>query len=201
MTSPSRVVFDGSQPTDSSYSLNDLVPKGINMLNKLVEIFIRWRVFPEAFHCDFQKIYNVIRLSEEYWWCQRYLFQKDLDSKVPPEEKIVKTMIYDIRSSGNQAQCALRKVAEIFKDKYPDVHQIILKLTYMDDCMAGGKDKEESNKRQDDLQMVLGCGGFNLKGFTVSGKDPDEPLTSDGVSVSVAGHWFSSGISHIVGYE
>ena len=202
ITSPSQVVFDGLQPTDSSYNLKDLVPKGINMLNKLVEIFIRWQVFPEAFHCDIQKIYSVIRLSEEYWWCQRYLFQKDLDSKVPPEEKIIKTMIYDIRSSGNQAQCALRKVAEIFKDKYSDVHQIILKLMYMNDCMVGDKDKEEPNKRQDDLQMVLGCGGFNLKGFTVSGKDPDELLTSDGVSVSVAGQrWFSSGRSHIVGYE
>ena len=93
-------------------------------------------------------------------------------------------MIYDIRSSGNQAQCALRKVAEIFKDKYSNVHQIILKLTYMNDCMVGDKDKEKPTKRQDDLQMVLGCGGFNLKGFTVSGKDPDELLTSDGVSVS-----------------
>ena len=111
-------------------------------------------------------------------------------------------MIYDIRSSGNQAQCALRKVAEIFKDKYSNVHQIILKLTYMNDCMVGDKDKEEPTKRQDDLQMVLGCGGFNLKGFTVSDKDPDELLTSDGVSVSVAGQrWFSSGRSHIVGYE
>ena len=41
MTSPSQVVFDGSQLTDSSYSLNNLLPKETNMLNKLVEIFIR----------------------------------------------------------------------------------------------------------------------------------------------------------------
>ena len=49
ITSPSQVVFDGLQPTDSSYNLKDLVPKGINMLNKLVEIFIRWRYFQKLF--------------------------------------------------------------------------------------------------------------------------------------------------------
>ena len=81
--------------------------------------------------------------------------KKDVDSKVPPAEKIIKTLIYDIWSSGKQAQCALRKVAEIFKDKYPDVHQIILNLAYMDDFMVARRDKEETNKRKNDLQMVF----------------------------------------------
>ena len=34
-------------------------------------------------------------------------------------------------------------------------------------------------------------GGFTLKGFTVSGKDPDEALSSDGISVDTFGlRWF-----------
>ena len=38
---PYRVVFDASQVTDCGISLNDLLAKGRNNMNKLQEIFIR----------------------------------------------------------------------------------------------------------------------------------------------------------------
>ena len=90
-TTSCRMVLDASQPTPSGYSLNDILPKGINMLNKMVEIFIRWRTKRFAFHCDIQKMYNAIQLQKEYWCFQRYWFQKDLDPNVNPEEKVIMT--------------------------------------------------------------------------------------------------------------
>ena len=192
-TTPARLVFDGSQATDSGFSINDLVPKGINMLNKLVEMFILWRTFGKAFHCDVQKMYNAIKLLPEYWCLQRYWFQEELDPNIPPEEKIIMTVIYGIRSSGNQAQCALRQLAEMFKDQYPEVHEIIARQTYMDDVMGGAHTTADSETKQDNLECVLRMGGFKLKGFTVSGEDPDKSLASkNGISISVAGMlWFS----------
>ena len=191
-TTPCRLVFNASQPTDTGYSLNDILPKGINMLNKLVEIFIKWRVQLHAFHCDVHKMYNAIKLSKAYWCLQRYLFSEGLDPNKIPEEKLIMTLIYGVRSSGNQAQCALRKIAELFKKEYPDVYEIIHKDTYMDDCMSGGHTKAEMSKKQDDLQLVLGLAGFSLKGFTESGEDPAESLSPDGVSIGTFGmKWFS----------
>ena len=41
ITTPCRLTFNGSMPTDSGYSLNDILAKGQNTLNKLLEIFLR----------------------------------------------------------------------------------------------------------------------------------------------------------------
>ena len=41
LSTPCRMVFDASQPTESGFSLNDILAKGRNNMNKLVEIFIR----------------------------------------------------------------------------------------------------------------------------------------------------------------
>ena len=40
VSTPCRVVFDASQPTASGYSLNDILAKGRNNMNKLAEVFI-----------------------------------------------------------------------------------------------------------------------------------------------------------------
>ena len=193
LTTPCRLVFDASQKTGSGYCLNDLVPKGINMLNKLTEMIIKWRVHLNAFHCDIQKMYNAIKLLPKYWCLQRYWFQEDLDPNIPPSEKIIMTIIYGVRSSGNQAQCALREVAEIFENEYPNVYEIIMKCAYMDDIMAGGHTPEESKKNQEDLNFVIGKAGFTNKGYTVTGQDPEEKLANkDGISINVGGmKWFS----------
>ena len=41
LSTPCRLVFDASQVTDSGYSLNSILAKGRNNMNKLVEILIR----------------------------------------------------------------------------------------------------------------------------------------------------------------
>ena len=44
VTTPVRPVFNASAKTPSGYSLNDLLPKGTNNMNNLVEIMIRWSI-------------------------------------------------------------------------------------------------------------------------------------------------------------
>ena len=65
-STPCRPVFDASQPTPSGVSLNDITAKGTNMLNRLVEIFLSWRLHRFAFHCDVQKMYNAVKLNKEH---------------------------------------------------------------------------------------------------------------------------------------
>ena len=88
VTTPCRVVFDASQPTKSSYSLNDILAKGRNNMNKLVEIFIRWRSNKYVYHTDIQKMYNAVKLIDDHWCFQRCIWQEKLDSNIIPEEKI-----------------------------------------------------------------------------------------------------------------
>ena len=78
VTTPCRPVFDCSQPTRSGVSLNNILAKGRNNMNHLLQIVIRWRSRLFAFHTDVQKMYNCIRLDEEHWRFQLYLWENEL---------------------------------------------------------------------------------------------------------------------------
>ena len=186
-----RLVFDASMRTNKQYSLNDLVAKGRNNMNKLVEIMIRWMIYKFAFHADIQKMYNSIKLNRQFWSYQLYLWDEGLDPTKHPKWKVIKTLIYGVKSSGNQAERGLRQTAELQKEQYPRASEVIQKSTYVDDCPAGEPTAELRDETIDDMEVVVRKGGYKFKGFTKSGSDPPEHLTEDGESVLVAGlRWF-----------
>ena len=78
MSTPCRLVFDASQVSPSGYSLNSILAKGRNNMNKLVEILIRWFIHRFAFHTDIRKMYNSVRLDEKHWCYQLYLWHDEL---------------------------------------------------------------------------------------------------------------------------
>ena len=65
VSTPCQLVFDASQISNTGYSLNDILAKGRNNMNKFVEIVIRWYIHKVAFHTDIQKMYNSIKLHEQ----------------------------------------------------------------------------------------------------------------------------------------
>ena len=192
LSTPCRVVFNASMPTETGFSLNDILAKGRNNMNLLVEIFIRWRSHAFALHSDVQKMYNTVKLREEDWSLQRYIWHQNLDPKCIPQEKVIKTLIYGVKSSGNQAERGIRMTSAMLKNDYPKVHQIVTKDIYVDDCLTGESSTHDLHQRADELSLVLMKGGFNLKGFTFSGAKPLKQLSDDGESIHVAGlKWYS----------
>ena len=181
LSTPVRPVFDASMPTPSGESLNDLLAKGSNKMNMLIEMYLRWRTHMVAYHNDVNTMYNQVELEEAYWVMQRYWWHPDLDPNEPPVEKFIKSIIYGCRSSSNQAEYAIRLVASTFKDEFPEIHEIIMKDSRM----------ILINEILERLQYVVNQGSFTLKTFTVSGRPPDPSVSEDGVSIGVAGHrWF-----------
>ena len=187
VSTPCRVVFDASHPTSTGFSLNDILAKGKNNLNKLQEILIRFSTHHVGIHSDIRKMYNTIKLDENHWCYQRYVWQEDLDPRKQPREKVIKTLIYGVRSSGNQAEHGLRTISNIFKDQFPEVNQIIQNDIYVDDCITGEDNINLAHQRADELERVITHGDFHLKGVTFSGSDPPENLTEDGTSIMVGG--------------
>ena len=191
VSSPCRLVFDASQPVPGASSLNDILPKGSNSMNNLNQMLLRWSVHKSAFHCDIQKMYNSVRLEKSHWCYQLYLWEDELDPDKKPRWKVIKTLIYGVRSSGNQAQCALRKLADLIQPKYNRASEIIHKDTYVDDTISGEKDQVTLNKSVKELKALVKSGGFDYKGITQSGEDPPSHLSEDGVSINVGGmKWF-----------
>ena len=145
-----------------------------------------------GFHSDVQKMYNCVRLDSKDWCLQRYIWQEDLNPCKIPEEKVIKTLIYGVKSSGNLAERCIRQTAnESIKD-YPEITEIVNKDFYVDDCLSGERSKEMAYKRADQMEVVLNRGGFSLKAISFSGKKPPEELSDDGESIVVAGiKWFT----------
>ena len=194
VSTPCRLAFDATMSTKGACSLNSLLAKGANSLNNLQGILIRWSLRHHAFHTDVQKMYNRVMLDQAHWCYQLYLFSENLDLNDKPEWKVIKTLIYGVRPSGNLAEYALRRTVELSRDEYPLAYNPITYDTYMDDVASGTECSESSSRVMDEIQVALARGGFALKGFTTSGNDPPEHLTQDGQSVSVLGlKWFPKG--------
>ena len=85
---------------------------------------------------------NTIHLDKDEWCYQRYLWQTDLNPSEPPQDKVIKTLIYGVRSSGNQAEQGLRKIAKLSKYQRPKACEAIEDDIYVDDCMSGKEDKQ-----------------------------------------------------------
>ena len=100
-------------------------------------------------------MYNTIKLDPADWCYQRYIWSENLDPNKIPQEKIIKTLIYGVRSSGNQAEYGLRKVAEMSNMQFPKVCEVIKDDTFVDDVVTGTPDISSSHKLSDDLEVVL----------------------------------------------
>lgn len=191
VSTPCRIVFDASMATPSGFSLNDILAKGKNGLNKLQEIVIRWSSHQIGIHTDISKMYNTVRLDQQDWCLQRYVWQKDLDPSKIPDEKVIKTLIYGVKPSGNQAEYGLRKIAEMSSKEFPEASQIIKRDIYVDDCISGESSLDKANQRADELELIVNRGGYKLKGITFTGENPQDNLSDDGQSLIVAGlKWY-----------
>ena len=57
LSTPCRLVFVASHVTTSGYSLNSVLAKGINNMNKLIEILLRWPTHTFGVHTVIRKMY------------------------------------------------------------------------------------------------------------------------------------------------
>ena len=134
---------------------------------------------------------KTIQLQEEHWCFQRYIWQNELDNRKIPEEKVIKTLIYGVKSSGNQSERGLRETARMSAVEFPEVNHIVQKDIYTDDCLSSAQNLKDAMKRADQVELALNRGGFSLKGVTFSGKDLPTTLTNDEANINEDGmRWF-----------
>ena len=152
---------------------------------------IRWSINKTAYHTDINKMHNSVKLVEDDWCLQRYIWQKDLDPRKLSQEKVIKTLLYGVKSSGNQAERGLRETARLSAAESSKVNQIVQNDIYVDDCFSGEENVKEALKGADELELVLNRGGLTPKGITFTGSHPPSALSGDDSSVNVAGmKWF-----------
>ena len=193
VSTPCRIVFDASASPRGQCSLNSLLCKGTNNINNLLMIIIRWVSFLYVFHTDISKMYNTIYLDSKHWRYQLYFWDGELKVGIAPKLKVILTNVNGVRSSGNVAECALRRTADLTQNEFPSAYPVIKNNVYVDDCLSGNETDSERCHTIDQFSSAVAQGGFNLKGFTLSGMHPPENMANkDGISVTVGGiKWYS----------
>ena len=94
-------------------------------------------------------MYNSIKLHDQNWCFQQYIWQQYLDPTKNPEEKFIKTITYGVKSSGNQNDRALRETAKLSQVEYPKVNEIVKNDIYVNDCISSEQSEREALKRAD----------------------------------------------------
>jgi hypothetical protein len=182
-STPARLVVD---PTVSSF--NDILAKGVNCLTSLYTIVLEWRSHLYAFTSDISKMFNSVKLEPEMYKYSLYLFSKNLTPGEPIEVWVNLTLMYGLVSAANQCTRGMRDVANAKQVEYPLAHHVVTKTTYMDDSSGGHNKKEIFDRLVEEMKELLPLGGFHLKVVTISGEDPSEKASSDGVSTTFAGY-------------
>ena len=112
---------------------------------------------------------------------------KKVNPKIQPKTKVIKTLIYGLKPSGNQAEGALREIANLQKHEFPRQNEIVQNDTCVDDIISGQDSFEEAREVNDGLASMLSKGNFHLKGVTFSGMDPPKNISNYKNYANVAG--------------
>lgn len=166
-STPMRIVFNSSA-SYMGHSLNDYYAKGPDMLCDLFGILLRFRQDLVAIVGDISKMYNSVLLSEADMMTHRFLW-RDMNTDKVPDHYCLQTVTFGDRPSGVIAMTALRKTAEMYRDKYPETAAMIINNSYVDDILHSCGSTVEALEKITTTERILERGGFKMKQWVVSG--------------------------------
>ena len=191
ISSPVRPVFDASSRTKSGKSLNDILCKGSNQLSNILHLLISFRCGAAALSADVKMAYNAIALKPEHYRYQKFLWVDGLSLLGAVAIWIVRTLIYGVKSSGNQTIHGFTVVASEAEKAEPELKDgadTLRKFSYVDDILRGFVDAESRDKAAESLLKVLDYGQMEVKAITKSGYVPEETVSVDGETVGLIGY-------------
>ena len=187
LSTPARPVFDASARTPGGTSLNDLLAKGITTLARLVEVQLTWVMGRFAVTGDVSQAYNAMLLDVEHWVYQRILLKDNLKMNSDAREAVITSAIYGVRCVGGQLEVLCGILADMCEDEFPMVAELLRKFRYVDDFAKSLDSLNELFKLIKDTEKVLAKASLVVKDWAWTGKDPPEKMSSDGLSVCLAG--------------
>ena len=191
ISTPVRVVFDASATTSSGKSLNDVLAKGTNKLEKILALDINFRAGPYAFACDIRMAYNQIKLQPSDFRWHKYLWVDNLNPSNPIRTRIMRTIIYGVKPSGNQTAEGLEQVADYVIDKFPEHAagaRVLKTNTYVDDSSDATDSEEQLEQIIQGVKFTLDLAGMSVKSFIRSSAVPEDTVSNDGIHVGYLGY-------------
>ncbi|GFX77596.1 integrase catalytic domain-containing protein [Trichonephila clavipes] len=159
LTTKLRIVFNGSSPTTTGISLNDIFLKG-EVKEDVFETISRFRRHKFAFTTDIQKMYRQILINPDQQDLQRIIWKHGPDAEILTYR--LKTVTYGLSNAPFLAIRTLQQLAKDEKSRFPLASETLLYDTYMDDIVSGAPDLETAQQLQSQLKDALQSCGMNL---------------------------------------
>ncbi|XP_018399383.1 PREDICTED: uncharacterized protein LOC108777081 [Cyphomyrmex costatus] len=160
LTTKLRVVFNGSSPSSSGFSLNDLLHTGAKLQIDLFDVLLWFRQFRYVFSSDMEKMYRQIEVHPHDWDFQRILW---CDQSLNLRAYQLTTVTYGLACA---PFLALRTIQQLLLDegsKYPLAASSLQKGRYVDDLFGGADSIEQAQEVVSQLTQLCMAGGFKLK--------------------------------------
>ncbi|XP_037936953.1 uncharacterized protein LOC119670662 [Teleopsis dalmanni] len=136
-----RVVFDGSAPTSTGYSLNDILMSGPTIQSNLIDILLRFRSFPIALTANICKMYRCVGVTPPDNFLQCILWRND--HQEPLKDYKLDTVTYGTKPAAFLAVRAMQQLAADEAENFPLGSRITLRDFYIDDLITGGSSEHE----------------------------------------------------------
>ena len=114
-----RICFDASRKQGGCPSLNSCLHKGPDrFVNNVLSVITGFRNGRVGAVADISKFHNKVRLVEEDWMMQRFLW-RGMDRSVAPRTYAVVVNNFGVKPANCIATCALHQSADLFMEKLP----------------------------------------------------------------------------------
>ncbi|XP_034194981.2 uncharacterized protein LOC117611157 [Osmia lignaria lignaria] len=175
-TTALRVVFNGSSPTSSGYSLNDLLHTGPNLMLNITDLLIWIRRYKHLFATDVTKMYRQIKVHPDDWSLQQILWLDDTQKETQYQ---LTTVTYGTKAAPYLAVRTLLQLAEDVGSKYPLAVEPIRNGRYVDDIFGGADTAEHLQDVANQLTQLCQAGGFPLAKWHSTSKSLPEDLAPE----------------------
>ncbi|XP_045541631.1 uncharacterized protein LOC123723122 [Papilio machaon] len=156
-----RVVFDGSAPTTSGVSINDIQFTGPKVQDALLSILLRFRTHKYVLAGDIDKFFRQVLMHEDDRNLQLILWREAPDQ--PLVTLKLNTVTYGFTSASYLSTKCLWMLGQDCSD--PKIKEIIQNDFYCDDLLTGANTKEELIFILNAVISKLKSGCLNLRKF------------------------------------
>ena len=151
LTTKLRVVFNGSAPTTSGQSLNDIMYVGPNLLLNIVDVITWLRSHKFVLSTDITKMYRQILVYPEDRNLQRIIWSDKQNQEVHYR---LNTVTYGTRAAPFLAIRTLLQLVEDEGNKYPLAVESLTKGRYVDDIFGGAETLNQLEAKADQLENL-----------------------------------------------
>lgn len=180
LTTKLRVVFNGSFPSDTGFSINDLQYKGPTIQDDLISILLRFRSYNVVVCADIAKMYRMVLIDESQRSLQKIFWRSSPEEDIA--EYTLNTVTYGTKSAPFLAVRCLNQLGLENMEKYPNAAKIILHHFYVDDMLTGAATTAEAIQVCNEVKTILQSSGFDLRKWISNDPQVLENISSDTTS-------------------